>query len=91
MLDEVLAGLNPSEVRDMVPVISGIRDRGVTILMIEHVMQAVMSLAEQVFVLAEGRIIAEGSPQAIGQTRAWSRPTSVAALARAGMAGAAHG
>jgi ABC-type branched-subunit amino acid transport system ATPase component len=65
LLDEVLAGLNPSEVRDMVPVIRAIRDRGITIVMIEHVMQAVMSLAEHVFVLSEGRIIAEGSPRAI--------------------------
>jgi branched-chain amino acid transport system ATP-binding protein len=65
LLDEVLAGLNPSEIRDIVPVIRGIRDRGVTIVLIEHVMQAVMSLAERVLVLAEGRIIAEGSPQAI--------------------------
>jgi branched-chain amino acid transport system ATP-binding protein len=65
LLDEVLAGLNPSEVRDMVPVIRTIRDGGVTIVMIEHVMQAVMSLAEQVFVLAEGRMIAMGPPQAI--------------------------
>jgi branched-chain amino acid transport system ATP-binding protein len=65
LLDEVLAGLNPSEVRDMVPVIRTIRDGGVTIVMIEHVMQAVMSLAEQVFVLAEGRMIAMGAPQAI--------------------------
>jgi branched-chain amino acid transport system ATP-binding protein len=65
LLDEVLAGLNPSEIRDMVPVIRAIRDRGTTIVMIEHVMQAVMSLAEHVFVLSEGRIIAEGSPQAI--------------------------
>jgi branched-chain amino acid transport system ATP-binding protein len=65
LLDEVLAGLNPSEVRDMVPVIRTICARGVTIVMIEHVMQAVMSLAEHVFVLAEGSIIAEGPPQAI--------------------------
>jgi branched-chain amino acid transport system ATP-binding protein len=65
LLDEVLAGLNPSEIRDMVPVIRAIRERGVTIVMIEHVMQAVMSLAEQVFVLAEGRMIAMGPPQAI--------------------------
>jgi len=65
LLDEVLAGLNPSEIRDMVPVIRAIRDRGITIVMIEHVMQAVMSLAENVFVLSEGRIIAEGPPQAI--------------------------
>ena len=54
LLDEVLAGLNPSEIRDIVPVIRDLRRRGVTILMIEHVMQAVMSLAEHVFVLAEG-------------------------------------
>jgi branched-chain amino acid transport system ATP-binding protein len=65
LLDEVLAGLNPSEIRDMVPVIRAIRDRGITIVMIEHVMQAVMSLAERVFVLAEGRIIAAGPPEAI--------------------------
>jgi branched-chain amino acid transport system ATP-binding protein len=65
LLDEVLAGLNPSEIRDIVPIIRAIRERGVTIVLIEHVMQAVMSLAEQVLVLAEGRIIAEGSPQAI--------------------------
>ena len=65
LLDEVLAGLNPSELRDMVPVIQAIRARGITILMIEHVMQAVMSLASQVFVLAEGRIIAQGAPREI--------------------------
>jgi len=65
LLDEVLAGLNPSEVRDMIPVIRAIRDRGATIVMIEHVMQAVMSLAEDVFVLSEGRIIAHGAPQAV--------------------------
>jgi branched-chain amino acid transport system ATP-binding protein len=65
LLDEVLAGLNPSEVRDMVPVIRTIRGGGVTIVMIEHVMQAVMSLAEHVFVLSEGRVIADGPPEAI--------------------------
>ena len=65
LLDEVLAGLNPSEIRDMVPIIRGIRERGVTIMMIEHVMQAVMSLAEQIYVLVEGRIIAQGPPAEI--------------------------
>jgi branched-chain amino acid transport system ATP-binding protein len=89
LLDEVLAGLNPSEIRDMVPVIRAIRDRGTTIVMIEHVMQAVMSLAEHVFVLSEGRIIAEGSPQAIA-----SDPRVVEAYLGRGaasrMAGAAH-
>ena len=62
LLDEVLAGLNPSEIRDIVPIIRNFCRRGITIMMIEHVMQAVMSLAELVFVLAEGRVIAEGSP-----------------------------
>jgi branched-chain amino acid transport system ATP-binding protein len=65
LLDEVLAGLNPTEVRVMVPVIRAIRDRGITVFMIEHIMEAVMSLAEHVFVLSEGRMIAEGTPQAI--------------------------
>jgi len=62
LLDEVLAGLNPSEIRDIVPVIRGLCGRGITIMIIEHVMQAVMSLAEHVFVLAEGRVIADGTP-----------------------------
>jgi branched-chain amino acid transport system ATP-binding protein len=65
LLDEVLAGLNPSDVRDMVPVVRSIAERGVAIVMIEHVMQAVMSLAAHVFVLAEGRIIASGAPQEV--------------------------
>ena len=65
LLDEVLAGLNPSEIRDMLPVIRGIRERGVTILMIEHVMQAVMSLAEQIYVLVEGHVIAQGTPSEV--------------------------
>ena len=62
LLDEVLAGLNPSEIRDMVPVIRALTGTGMTILMTEHVMQAVMSLAEQIFVIAEGRVIARGTP-----------------------------
>jgi branched-chain amino acid transport system ATP-binding protein len=65
LLDEVLAGLNPSEIGSMVPTIRALIDRGITILMIEHVMQAVMSLAQHVYVLAEGRILTEGSPQAV--------------------------
>jgi branched-chain amino acid transport system ATP-binding protein len=65
LLDEVLAGLNPSEIRDMIPVIRQIRDGGVTILMVEHVMQAVMSLCEDIHVLAQGKIIAQGKPTEI--------------------------
>jgi branched-chain amino acid transport system ATP-binding protein len=65
LLDEVLAGLNPSEIRDIVPVLRAIRDGGVTILMIEHVMQAVMNLCDRVHVLASGRLIAEGTPASV--------------------------
>jgi branched-chain amino acid transport system ATP-binding protein len=91
LLDEVLAGLNPSEIRDMVPVILAIRDRGVTIVMIEHVMQAVMSLAGHVFVLSEGRIIAEGSPQAIaGDPRVVEAYLGKGAATRMTAAGGAH-
>jgi len=90
LLDEVLAGLNPSEVRDMVPVIKAIRARGITVLMIEHVMQAVMSLASQVFVLAEGRIIAMGPPDAIAaDARVIEAYLGHGAAER--MRGAAHG
>jgi branched-chain amino acid transport system ATP-binding protein len=69
LLDEVLAGLNPSEIRDMIPVIRGLTAQGITILMTEHVMQAVMSLAARIFVLAEGRIIAQGQPQDVAADR----------------------
>ena len=62
LLDEVLAGLNPQEVAEMIPVVRGIVAGGVTVLMIEHVMQAVMNLASHVWVLAQGQLIAEGAP-----------------------------
>ena len=65
LLDEVLAGLNPSEIRDMVPVVRELTASGMTILMTEHVMQAVTALAEHVLVLAEGRIIAQGTAQEV--------------------------
>jgi branched-chain amino acid transport system ATP-binding protein len=65
LLDEVLAGLNPSEVADMLGVIRKIRDRGVTILMIEHLMHAVMNVSDRVVVLDYGRKIAEGTPQTV--------------------------
>jgi branched-chain amino acid transport system ATP-binding protein len=91
LLDEVLAGLNPREVAAMVPVIRALADNGITILMIEHVMQAVMSLAEHVFVLAEGRIIAEGAPQAVvGNARVVEAYLGHGAAARLSAAGGAH-
>jgi branched-chain amino acid transport system ATP-binding protein len=65
LLDEVLAGLNPAEIDSIVPLVLGLRDEGITILMIEHVMQAVMSLAQDVYVLSGGRLIAHGAPEAV--------------------------
>jgi branched-chain amino acid transport system ATP-binding protein len=65
LLDEVLAGLNPQEVAEMIPVVREIAAGGVTVLMIEHVMQAVMHLAQHVWVLAQGTLIAEGPPAAV--------------------------
>jgi branched-chain amino acid transport system ATP-binding protein len=91
LLDEVLAGLNPVEVATMVPIIRGIADSGVTILMIEHVMQAVMRLAEHVFVLAEGRIIAEGAPRVVvDDARVIEAYLGHGAAARLSAAGGAH-
>jgi len=65
LLDEVMAGLNPSEIAEMVPLVRAIRDSGVTLLLTEHVMQAVMGLADEVYVLNNGRIIAAGPPAVI--------------------------
>jgi branched-chain amino acid transport system ATP-binding protein len=65
LLDEVMAGLNPAEVNETVTLVRNVRDRGVTILLTEHVMQAVMALAERVYVLAEGALIAQGTPREI--------------------------
>jgi branched-chain amino acid transport system ATP-binding protein len=65
LLDEVMAGLNLAEINELVALIRAVRDGGVTILLIEHVMQAVAVLAEQVHVLSEGVLIASGTPRGI--------------------------
>ena len=70
LLDEVLAGLNPQEISEMIPVVRCIAQSGVTVLLIEHVMQAVMNLAEHVWVLAQGQLIAEGTPSNIASNDA---------------------
>ncbi|MGA2566343.1 MAG: ABC transporter ATP-binding protein [Pseudolabrys sp.] len=65
LLDEVLAGLNSTEVERMIDVIRRIRERGITILMIEHLMQAIMTLSDRIVVLNIGQKLAEGSPTAV--------------------------
>ena len=67
LLDEVLAGLNPTEVEHMIGVIRRIRDRGVTIVIIEHLMQAIMNLSDRIVVLSSGAKLAEGLPAEVAQ------------------------
>lgn len=69
LLDEVMAGLNPQEILEIIAIVRQIRDSGVTILLIEHVMHAVMSLSEHIYVLSYGKIIAEGAPLDIVNNR----------------------
>jgi branched-chain amino acid transport system ATP-binding protein len=65
LLDEVLAGLNPTEVAQMIDLLRKIRDDGVSVFMIEHVMQAIMKLSDRIVVLNFGQKLAEGSPMEI--------------------------
>lgn len=71
LLDEVMAGLRPTETQRMVAILREInRESGLTILLIEHVMQAVMALAARVLVLHHGAKIAEGTPERVVKERA---------------------
>jgi len=70
LLDEVLAGLNPTEIERMVKVIRGIRDQGISILIIEHLMQAIMGLSDRIVVLNSGQKLAEGTPSEIANNAA---------------------
>lgn len=68
LLDEIMAGLNPVEVAAAMELIIRIRDKGITIIMIEHVMKAIMSLCDRIIVLHHGQKIAEGTPQEIASS-----------------------
>jgi branched-chain amino acid transport system ATP-binding protein len=66
LLDEVMAGLTPSEVSEMIEIIRSLHDvRGLTMIVIEHVMRALMTLSDRIVVLHLGKRIAEGSPKVI--------------------------
>jgi branched-chain amino acid transport system permease protein len=67
LLDEVLSGLTPGEINDAIALIRKIRDQGATIVFVEHVMHAVMALADRVAVLNYGKLIAVGLPQDVMQ------------------------
>jgi branched-chain amino acid transport system ATP-binding protein len=67
--DEAMAGLSGSEVDEVLKILFGLNEKGITIIMIEHIMQAVMRFSQRVVCLDAGKIIAEGAPQAIVQNR----------------------
>lgn len=67
LLDEVAAGLNPTETDRLMELIRQLRDRGITLLIVEHVMRVIMGISDRVVVLNYGRKIAEGSPQAMAR------------------------
>jgi branched-chain amino acid transport system permease protein len=63
LLDEVLAGLNPSEINESMEMIRRIHSQGITILIVEHVVRAVTALSDRLVVLNQGAVIAEGEPE----------------------------
>jgi branched-chain amino acid transport system ATP-binding protein len=65
LFDEVMAGLRPAEVDEMVQIIKNLRDQGITIFVIEHIMRAIMALSDRIVVIHFGKKIAEGSPQEV--------------------------
>ena len=69
MLDEMMAGLNPTEVTEAMALVTRIRDSGITVLMIEHVMRAIMSICDRIIVLHHGAKIAEGTPREISSSK----------------------
>ncbi len=69
LLDEVMAGLNPTETGRLIDLIRAVYVRGITVLLIEHVMKAVMALSQRVLVLNYGELIAEGRPEEVVRDR----------------------
>ena len=67
LLDEVMAGLRPTEVDEMIDVFRTVRNSGVTIFVIEHIMRAIMALSDELVVIQFGRKISEGKPEAVAK------------------------
>ena len=65
MLDEALAGLTPTEVRAAIELVRRIQARGITLVIVEHIMEVILSLAQRAVVFHQGRVIAEGPPRAV--------------------------
>lgn len=69
LLDELMAGLNPTEIAQAMELVTRMRDLGITIFMIEHVMKAIMNVCDRILVLNHGEKIAEGTPQDIATSK----------------------
>jgi branched-chain amino acid transport system ATP-binding protein len=69
MLDELMAGLNPAEVGEAMELVRKVRENGIAVLMLEHVMKAIMSICDRIIVLHHGELIAEGTPEEIANNR----------------------
>jgi branched-chain amino acid transport system ATP-binding protein len=69
LLDELMAGLNSTEVAESMELVTAIRDEGITIFMIEHVMKAIMNVCDRIMVLHHGEKIAEGTPKEIATSK----------------------
>ena len=67
LLDEVMAGLTPTESAEMVKLVSKVNESGITILMIEHIMPVIMKLSNKIYVMERGRMIAEGLPKEVAE------------------------
>ncbi|GAC1534705.1 MAG: ABC transporter ATP-binding protein [Candidatus Velthaea sp.] len=67
LIDELMAGLNPSEVLEMLAILRGLRDDGMTLVVIEHNMNALMRLCDRIIALDLGAIIANGAPEAVAR------------------------
>lgn len=65
LLDEVMAGLNTTEVKEMLLIIKSLNKSGITLIIIEHIMEAIMNISDKIIVLSFGKKIAEGSPEEI--------------------------
>src|SRR5665213_4105857 len=89
MLDEVNAGLNPTEVEEALGIIRKIAEQGVTIIVIEHLMKVVLSISSRVVVLHHGQLIAQGTPHEVTSDRAVIEAYLGAKYAAA-QAGASH-
>jgi len=65
LLDEMMAGLNPKEIESAIELVQGIKDSGITVIMVEHILKAIMGVSTRVIVLSSGVKIADGTPQEV--------------------------